>query len=137
MKYALGLFLLVSLAGCTTPGFGPASGGDPANVPVGVQGAQFQQGQQGQVGETGSAVVYANPTVYAFRLMGQKSKVRVVINDEGSLIEATSEGDMSPEDLALLMDSGGVTVSYGDNAISNYVSSGGAGAAGVEGGVGR
>jgi len=132
-------FITLGLVACaSTPppgGLSPSSGGNPTTVPVSTQGAQMQSGQQGQAQETGSATTYANPNVYSFTLAGQANKITIKNTEDGSLIVAESNGAVLTEaQLAALLKSGSITISYGDNAITNTVSSGGGGAAGISGG---
>jgi len=132
-------FALLGLVACATPGgaMSPSAGGNPDNTSVPIQGAQTQMGQQGQAMETGSAITYANPNVYSFTLAGQANKITIRSTDDGDVIVAESNGAVLTEaQLAALLKSGSISISYGDNAITNTVSSGGGGAAGIEGGAG-
>jgi hypothetical protein len=138
MFRALFVVVLAALvaAGCQSPvpAAGTSSGGNPLTTPVGVQGAQMQTGQQGQVGETNSATTYANPSVFAITLAGKTTHLRIEANEDGTVIDATADGEVLTDEQLAALSSRAVVISYGDNAISNSNSSGGGGAAGVEGG---
>jgi hypothetical protein len=133
-------FLVVLVVGCAggPPLAGPQSpttgdqGGDPVNLDARVQGAQIQEGNQGQVGETGSATTYANPTIIHNNFFG-KSKIRVVMDEKGKLKRYDAETDGGAEIVGARFEA--PRVRYGEDAARAEVSSGGGGAAGVEGGA--